>query len=247
MSRGFYVSHFTFHSSLYIPMSNLKQRIISAKEANEYVEWQVPVVQGKIASEFDNGLHPPTANEMQSLHKDAYDEGFNMGRKEGRSQGYKEGREQVESESQELFQRLEALFNSLANPVSQLDDELETSIAELTLAIARQLVRREIKIEPGEIVAVVREAVRALPISARNPTIYLHPEDMQLVRNALSLGDDEKTYRFEEDLLLVRGDCRVETESSYIDASIEARLSAIAANMLGDDRRHDEGKSDDAS
>jgi flagellar biosynthesis/type III secretory pathway protein FliH len=46
---------------------------------------------------------------------------------------------------------------------------------------------------------------------------------------------------------LVRGDCRVETESSYIDASIEARLSAIAANMLGDDRRHDEGKSDDAS
>lgn len=228
-------------------MSNLKPRIISAKEANEYTEWQEPQVQGRIASEFDNGLHPPTANEMQSLHKDAYDEGFNMGRKEGRAQGYKEGQAESESESQQLFQRLDALFTSLATPVSQLDDELENSIAELTLSIARQLVRREIRTEPGEIVAVVREAVRALPISARNPTIHLHPEDMQLVRTALSLGEDEKSYRFEEDLLLMRGDCRVETESSYIDASIEARLSAIAANMLGDDRRHDEGNNDDAS
>ena len=227
-------------------MSNLKQRIISANEANEYVEWQEPQVKGKIASEFDNGMHPPTADEMQALHKDAYDEGFNMGRKEGRSQGYKEGREQAESESQQLFKRLNGILSALVNPVEQLDDELESSIAELTLAIARQLVRREIKVDPGEIVAVVREAVRALPISARNPTIYLHPEDMQLVRNALSIGDDEKSYRFEEDLLLVRGDCRVETESSYIDASIEARLSAIAANMLGDERQQ-EGDNDAVS
>tara|TARA_R110002072_G_scaffold14582_8_gene60158 strand:+ start:11173 stop:11859 length:687 start_codon:yes stop_codon:yes gene_type:complete len=228
-------------------VSNLKHRIITAKDANEYVEWQEPQVQGKIASEFDGGVRPPTANEMQSLHKDAYDEGFNMGRKEGRSQGYKEGRDQAELESQELFQKLRDILNSLADPISLLDDEIENSIAELTLSIARQLVRREIKTEPGEIVAVVREAVRALPLSARKPTIYLHPEDIQLVRNALSVGEDEKSYRFEEDLLLTRGDCRVETESSNIDASIEARLSAIAINMLGDERQHDEGISDDVT
>ncbi len=228
-------------------MSNLKHRILSASEANEYVEWQEPMVQGRIASDKSDGSRPPTVNEMQSLHKDAYDEGFNMGRKEGREQGHKEGIAQAKTESQQLFNKLEALFISLSDPVSQLDDELESSIAELTLAIARQLVRREIKMEPGEIVAIVREAVRALPISARNPTIYLHQEDMQLVRNALSLGDDEKSYRLEEDLLLTRGDCRVETESSFIDASIEARLSAIAINMLGDERSHDKSKTKDAT
>lgn len=225
-------------------MSDLKQRIISAKEADAYMEWQVPLVEGKIASEFADGVRPPTANQMQSLHKDAYNEGFNMGRKEGRVEGHKEGKQQAANESQVLLQNLEKIINALADPVSQLDDELENSVAELTLAIARQLVRREIKTEPGEIVAVVREAVRALPISARNPTIFLHPEDMQLVRTALSVGEDEKTYRFEEDLLLLRGDCRVETDSSYIDASIEARISAIAANMLGGERRQNEENTD---
>lgn len=220
-------------------MTNLKHRIISANEANGYVEWQEPHVQGKIASDSD-GIRPPTAHEMQNLHKDAYDEGFNMGRKEGKAQGYKEGKQQATAESSELIQKLTSILSTLSDPVSQLDDELEKSVAQLTLSIARQLVRREIKIEPGEIVAVVREAVRALPISARHPTIYLHPEDIQLVRNALSLSDEERTYRLEEDLLLTRGDCRVETESSYIDASVEARLSAIAANMLGDERETEE-------
>ncbi len=226
-------------------MSTSKNRIISANEAAEYVEWQEPHVQGKIASDSSDGIRPPTANQMQALHKDAYDEGFNMGRKEGRSKGYAEATEKVEAESRQLLQSLNAILNSLADPVSLLDDEMETSIAELTLAIARQLVRREIKVEPGEIVAVVREAVRALPISARNPTIYLHPEDIQLVRNALSLGEDDQSYRLEEDLLLIRGDCRVETESSFIDASTEARLSAIAANMLGDERKQDESRTND--
>ncbi len=228
-------------------MSNLKNRIILADEANEYVEWHEPQVQGRIASENADGIRPPTANEMQSLHKDAYDEGFSMGRKEGRDKGHKEGIAQAKAESQQLFKNLEGIFNSLAEPVSQLDDELENSIATLTLAIARQLIRREIKLEPGEIVAVVREAVKTLPLSARNPTIYLHPEDMQLVRNALSLGEDDKSYRLEEDLLLIRGDCRVETESSYIDAAIEARLSAVAANMLGDERKQSESKTDDTT
>ncbi len=227
-------------------MSTSKNRIISANEAVEYVEWQEPHVQGKIASDSSDGIRPPTANQMQALHKDAYDEGFNMGRKEGRSKGYAEATEKVDAESRQLLQSLNAILNSLAEPVSLLDDEMETSIAELTLAIARQLVRREIKVEPGEIVAIVREAVRALPISARNPTIYLHPEDIQLVRDAFSLAEDDQSYRLEEDLLLTRGDCRVETESSFIDASIEARISAIAANMLGDERKHKENRTDDA-
>lgn len=228
-------------------MSNLKNRIILADDAEKYVGWTEPQVEGRIASDNADGVRPPTANEMQSLHKAAYDEGFGMGRKEGREQGYKEGSAQAKAESQELFNQLGSLFNALATPVSQLDEELENSLATLTLAIARQLIRREIKTNPGEIVAIVREAVKALPISARNPTIYLHPEDIQLVRNALSLGEDEKTYRLEEDLLLTRGDCRVETDSSYINATIEGRLSAIAANMLGAERQQEESGANDAT
>lgn len=204
------------------------------------MEWQEPLVQGRIASGYDDKVKPPTANQMQMLQQDAYEEAFEQGRQEGISKGYQEGKARADAEVREQIQRLQKICQTMAKPLEQLDDDVEYSIAELTLAIARQLVRREIKIEPGEIVGIVRQAVSTLPISARNPTIYLHPEDMQLVRNALSIGDDENSWRLEEDHLLTRGDCRIETESSYIDATIEARLAAIAVNMLGDERRNDD-------
>jgi len=43
--------------------------------------------------------------------------------------------------------------------------------------MVRQLIRREVKLDPGQIVGVVREALGILPISARNIRVVLHPED----------------------------------------------------------------------
>ena len=154
----------------------------------------------------------------------------------GDNQGLQEAQEKL-NEKINLFQ---GLLDLLARPLRELDDEVETNIVALALQIARHLIRRELKSEPGEIVAVVREGLTALPVSARNPRIYLHPEDAELVRSTLSLNDEEHNWRIEEDLLMLRGDCRIETETSRIDASIDARLSAIAANILGGDRDTDQ-------
>ena len=216
------------------------RKIITDNEAAKYTEWQEPLVQGRIASDSVGSVTPPTANQVQMVQKDAYDEAFEQGKKAGFQQGYLEGKGKAEAELNQSLQSLRLLCETLDKPLEQMDDEVEANLAELTLAIAKQLVRREIKTEPGEIVAIVRQAVSALPVSARHPTIFLHPEDIQLVRSALAINDDDNGWRLEEDLLLSRGDCKVQTESSYIDATIEARLAAIAVNMLGDDRRQED-------
>ena len=85
---------------------------------------------------------------------------------------------------------------------------------------------------------MVRQGLSALPVASSSPRIYLHPEDAELVRSALSVSDDT-SWRIEEDLLMMRGDCRIETESSHIDASVDAKLSAIAAQLLGGERGSD--------
>ena len=219
---------------------NEMKRVLSADEAIEYQEWHEPMVKGRIASDHDNHLQPPTAGQMQLLQDDAYKEAFEQGRKEGFNKGYQEGQVKAEAEVKNTIQYLHSICLTLAKPLEQLDDEIEQNLVELTLSIAKQLVRRELKIEPGEIIGIVKQAIGALPVSARNPIIYLHPEDLNLVRQALSIGDEDRSWRIEEDLLLKRGDCRVETESSYIDSTIEGRLAAIAVNMLGDDRRQED-------
>ena len=99
--------------------------------------------------------------------------------------------------------------------------------------------RRELKTEPGEVVGVVRETLKYLPVASRGIRLRLNPDDSELVRDALSLGHDVLDWQLEADPLIARGGCIVETESSRIDASVEARLAAIVAKMFGGERESD--------
>lgn len=214
----------------------LRKRLISDDAAHNFQNWHAPVVEGSTdANGFTNG-RLPTAEEIQALQKQAYDEAFQQGHKEGHQQGLTVAREEYQKRL-DLFDGYLSLFK---DPLKKLDNEVEENIVKLSLLMARHIIRRDLKQEPGEIVAVVREAIKVIPDSAERSRIFLHPEDAELVREAFSLKDDEISWRIEEDILLMRGDCRIETESSIIDASIESRLSAIAAQMLGGERNSDE-------
>jgi flagellar assembly protein FliH len=111
--------------------------------------------------------------------------------------------------------------------------------------MTRQLVRREIKTEPEQIVSVVREAMEVLPAASRDVRIFLHPEDAEILKKTLSTTDNNY-WKLLEDPILARGDCRVHTETSSIDATVEYRLASVVAQMLGGVRKADAERSDDA-
>ena len=63
------------------------------------------------------------------------------------------------------------------------------------------------------------------------------PDDASLVTSALSLGDaDENRWQVVSDPVITRGGCRVVSDASVIDATIENRLAVIIAQALGDER-----------
>ena len=221
-----------------------RTRVITCDEANSYENWRAPVVEGFLPCDDHYNGHPPTAREIQGLQKEAYEEAYNRGLEEGRNRGLEEGRAKGQQEYTEQADLLRGCISTLTQPFEDLDDEVEQNLVELCIVIARQIIKREFRQDPGEIVAVVREAIKVLPLSSRHVTIYLHPEDAELVKSALSLKDEDRKWSIEEDLSALRGDCRIESDTSVIDASIENRLSAIAANVLGGSRDGDVRKSE---
>lgn len=216
-----------------------RTRVITCEQADSYENWRAPVVEGFLPCDDHYNGRPPTAREIQGLQKQAYDEAFARGLEEGRKQGLEEGMAQGQREYTEQAKLLHRCIGSLTQPFEDLDDEVEQHLVELCVVIARQIIKREFRQDPGEIVAVVREAIKVLPLSSRHVTIHLHPEDAELVKSALSLKDEDRKWSVEEDLSALRGDCRIESDTSVIDASIENRLSAIAANILGGSRDGD--------
>ena len=173
-----------------------------------------------------------TAQGMQQLqeqaYKEAYAKGLEKGRQEARQIGLKEMKAQVD--------RLSAILTELENPLENFDKEIADTLVDMVLSIANHLIRRELKTEPGQIIAVVKEAVAALPINAQRILLHLHPEDAQLVRETMAVRDETDSWRVVEDPTLSRGGCKIVTENSQIDATVEARLAAIAAKVFGDER-----------
>ncbi|MCK5386051.1 MAG: flagellar assembly protein FliH [Gammaproteobacteria bacterium] len=206
----------------------ITSKTIESDDLTAYERWELPLVNGPGAS--------ATAEELQTIQKQAYDEGFALGQKEGFEQ------KKQELEINAAF--LRSMIEILSEPLKNLDEDIVNQLAELSMIVAKQVVRRELHTEQGEIVAIVREAMNALPASTRKITLNIHPDDVELIRNAFSLGNDndsdELLWKVVEDPMITRGGCKISSENSRIDATVEARLNRVISTLLGGERESDE-------
>jgi flagellar assembly protein FliH len=183
---------------------------------------------------------PPTAGDLEQLQKQAYEEGFEEGKKKGFEFGHKEGLAQAKRDIQHYTSHLDKLLTYFEQPLRELDNQVEKELLSLVIAIVKQLLRREVKSDPNLIVGVVREALSVLPVSSNNVRLLLHPDDAELIREVYALGDNEVGWSLVEDPVINRGGCKVVTETSQIDGTLESRLTALIAPLLAGARAVDD-------
>jgi flagellar assembly protein FliH len=183
---------------------------------------------------------PPTAADLEQIQKQAYEEGYEQGKKEGFEFGHKEGLEQTKQELQSYANHMRQLLTSFETPLRDLDNQVERELLSLVIAIVKQLVRREVKSDPNLIIGVVREALSILPVNSRNVRLMVHPEDAELIREIYALGDSELGWSLVEDPVINRGGCKVVTETSQIDATLDSRLASLIAPLLAGARSVDD-------
>src|ERR1700686_5747849 len=97
------------------------------------------------------------------------------------------------------------MFYDLAKPFEAMDAEVERELLTLAMALARQIVRRELKTDPTQIIGIIREAIAALPVAAREVRVHLHPEDAAVMRENLAPPESERPWPTNEDPVMARG------------------------------------------
>ncbi len=194
------------------------------KPAPQVSRWTAPAMDGAAR---DNKL--ATVGGLVDLQAEAHKEAFQQGLEEGRLAGRAEVRAQVE--------RLSGMFYDLARPFEALDAEVERELLTLAMALARQIVRRELKTDPTQIIGIIREAIAALPVAARDVRVHLHPEDAAVVRENLAPTESERAWTMIEDPVMARGGCQITTATSRIDARLETRLTALLSELMGTERQ----------
>jgi len=219
-------------------------KIIPSAEQEDVHQWEPPrMARGpEDVSGFGGGGSLLTAEQLEQVQNQAYQEGFDRGQKEGFQYGHKEALEQGRVEIQESVEQMDQLMTTLETPLKQLDDQVEREIVSLIISMVRQLVRREVKTDPGQVIGVVRETLAVLPVSARNVRLVLHPEDAKLVREIYDVSENEVGWVIAEDPVLERGGCKVITDTSHIDATLESRLASMITSLLGGERDVDDSE-----
>lgn len=191
--------------------------------------WELPPIDGPVVARRRRNA------DLDAIEREAWDKGYADGREAGLAAAQQE-QQSAMAEIDRRVRHLASILEFMAHPIAELDDQVQRQLATLAGAIARHVIRRELKLQPDDIIGVIRDTVSLLPIAAREVRVHLHPEDASLVRSRLAEVTSERAWSITEDPILPRGGCRVTSETSTIDARVEQRLGAAIAAVLGDER-----------
>lgn len=173
------------------------------------------------------GISLPTIEQISAIEEQARHEGYQAGLAEGLAKGLAEGREQAAVEAA----RLRDLADAFTGELSQADETISQQVLDLSLDLARALLKSALAIRPELVIPMVREAVRYLPSLQQPAMLYLNPDDAVLVKERI--GDElaKLGWHLTDDARLEPGSCRVETASNQIDASLPTRWQRLAAAL----------------
>lgn len=169
--------------------------------------------------------------DREEARAEGYAAGLSEGRKagieDGRTAGIAEGRLQAEQERQLLRQ----IAETFGTEVARANELIAADMLDLSLDLAKAMLKTALKIRPELVIPVVREAIHYLPTLQQPALLHLHPDDAVLV--AEHMGDEISTagWRVVDDPQMERGGCRVETASNQVDATAPVRWQRIAAAL----------------
>jgi flagellar assembly protein FliH len=179
-----------------------------------------------------------TAEEMQAIFDAAEKDGFEQGHKEGfakgtiegyeagRQQGLKEMRAQLVTEQQ----RFQALASALLDPINAQDDDLEQMLLDIICTLTQSVVQREVQTDSSQILALVRNAIAALPVGSKNIRVCLNPDDLAAIETYAA--EQQLDWKFFPDEELLPGGCRIETPESRVNFSVSSRLQTVLEQFL---------------
>ncbi len=166
-----------------------------------------------------------------------------LAREQSEARGYDAGMAKAQgeilarvAELDARIKRLDSMLQLIARPLQELDADVENMLLQLTLAIGKQLARRELRVDPAQVIAIIRESLAELPAAARDIRVHLHPEDAAIVRERLAAPSSDRAWTIVEDPTMSRAGCIVRTDTSQIDARLESRINTVIAHALGDER-----------
>lgn len=177
---------------------------------------------------FDNGYKEG----VSKGHEDGFSSGSEEGRLSGHASGFNQGRiegklkgkEAIDEQLNEIIAPISALKSILEEGHNQQIRQQQTTILELIRRVSQQVIRCELTLQPQQILSLVEETMQALPDTRAEMKIHLEPNAVHKLKELAA--EKIKHWTLVADPTISPGGCRIVSDKSDADASVETRLNA---------------------
>lgn len=162
-------------------------------------------------------LDPSTVEQHHREVEAAFQLGLQQGREEGR-------RHSEQAVNRELG-RLTAAIERVTALQPRLRKEAERDVVELALAVARRILRRELHMDPGALLGVVKAGIEVL--GHRDTVRLVVSPDMEGMMRQAAQGLGGTKCEIDVDAALDEGSILLQGGNSWLEASVDSQLDEI--------------------
>ncbi|WMW82217.1 flagellar assembly protein FliH [Undibacterium cyanobacteriorum] len=214
--------------------------VIPKEKQTAYQRWELTSFgEARLSQHEKQQPEPPrlTQEEIDAIKEKARQEAYAEGYKEAYETGFIEGRDAGYQEMQEqaklMLEHLEELTKEFKSQLDSSSESIGADLIQLAVSIASKMTKRQFEVAPDTLIDIIHEAINLLPSISQPASIYLHPDDRELVKELIGDRLETQGWRLQDDHQLSRAGCRIETAQNTIDATYESRWKSLTDRLIG--------------
>lgn len=172
---------------------------------------------------------------VDAIRQSGFTKGFEDGFAQGHAQATLEAQRQmadyIRREGQQAANHFTQLFGSAQEQISDSEQAIALGVLELACEVARQVVRRELSVNPNAVLPVVRESLAILLSDSKTAVIRMNPLDVDILADDLRQEFSNLALTLVTDATLTRGGCLAEAAGTVIDGTVERRWQRSVASL----------------
>jgi flagellar assembly protein FliH len=214
---------------------SIHSRFVPSEEIDAVAQWQFSAVtSAALGGQNGAAAKPDSAAQLLLLEQTR-----EIARQQGLDEGYARAAVEVKRQMDDFYERqahttaerLALCAQAFEARWEAAEQALAQGVLELSCSLARQVVRRELAIDPKALEPVIREALGLLASDARAVTVRLSPADFGLLESALRESFAGESLQFRPDAAVAPGGCMVESGGMTVDGTLEKRWSRTVATL----------------
>ncbi len=215
-------------------MSRAHSSFIPAEKIGDASNWKFdPVDQAalRFAAKVKAQAEAEDRARDSAAHQTGFEEGYAQGHAHATLEGQRQIQEYIDTQGQQAADQMLDLFRSAQEQVQRSEQAMAKGVLELACELARQVLRRELTVNPNALQPVVREALSLLTVDSKMAAVRMHPMDLDVFAEDLVREFPNLQLNLVPDANVTVGGCLVEAAGTVIDGTVERRWHKAVASL----------------